>query len=219
MSLKFPNIIELFPKEYVMEFELSFDPKEIVQKLNPYMSDTTTSFVEEPNNVQVDYTNPLAGGIEINDDCSGLAGSSHSAFGTILKEKEFLSLKDEVLYCTEEYIKKFNICPSKIIKVTNSWCNVMPRGSTLKFHMHVGSLLSGVYYPLLPEDAMHLSILNPTQSSKSNYPNSKDDIRERRMLPTKEGHLYIFPSYFEHGSIEPNNCDKRISINFNTLAY
>ena len=210
MYSKFPNIIELFPKEYVMEFELSFDPKEIVQKLNPYMSDTSTSFVEEVTNVQVDYTNPFAGAIEINDDYSGLAGSSHSPFGSILKQKEFLSLKNEILYCTEEYNKKFNIC-SKTIRVTNSWCNVMPRGSTLKFHMHVGSILSGVYYPLLPEGAIHLSIINPTQSSK-------DDNRERRMIPMKEGHLYIFPSYFEHGSIEPNNCDKRIVISFNTMA-
>jgi len=211
MSLKFPNIIELFPKEYVMEFELSFDPKEIVQKLNPYMSDTTTSFVEEPNNVQVDYTNPFAGAIEIDDNYSGAAGSGHSAFGSILNEKEFLSLKDEILDCTKEYTKRFNICPPKILRVANSWCNVMPRGSTLKFHMHVGSLLTGVYYPLLPEGAMHLSIINPAQSSK-------DDNREIKMIPMKEGHLYVFPSHFEHGSYIPNNCDKRIVISFNTIA-
>ena len=81
------NIIEIFPKAYIIEFELSFDPKEIVQKLNTYMSDTPTPS-DEAIRIHVDYNNPLAGGIEIADGYSR-AGSSHSPFGSILDQKEF----------------------------------------------------------------------------------------------------------------------------------
>jgi len=233
MNHKFNNnIIELFPKAYIMEFELSFDPKEIVQKLNTYMSDTPTPS-DEAIRIHVDYNNPLAGGIEIADGYSR-AGSSHSPFGSILDQKEFSPLQDVLLYCIEEYNKKFNIYSSKII-MTNSWCNVMSQGSTLKFHMHAGSILSGIYYPQLPEGAMNLSIIDPkymwslVKSGKEHYPTqtynltekyfkSKDDNRKRKTIPLKEGHLYVFPSWLEHGSTDSNKCDERISISFNTIV-
>ena len=32
------NIIEIFPKTYVIEFQISDNPNEVTEKLNPYLS-------------------------------------------------------------------------------------------------------------------------------------------------------------------------------------
>jgi uncharacterized protein (TIGR02466 family) len=189
-----------------MEFEISHDPKEIVQKLDLFQTDLTSH------------------GLLVDTDAA--ASSSYESLQPILNQKEFSSLKDELLCCVREYNKRYSI-HKKDITFDNSWFNVMPKGSRLYFHIHNGSLFTGTYYPLLPEDATDLVIIDPEQRvrspvtpcksigllvEKSNK--SKDDNRERKSIHIKEGHAYIFPSWLEHGTLN-NNCDKRISISFN----
>ena len=100
----------------------------------------------------------------------------------------------------------------------------MSKGSQLNFHIHNGALFTGIYYPLLPEDATDLVVIDPEQRVRSPVTSqmeehqlerkSKDDNRERKSIHIKEGHAYVFPGWLEHGPLN-NICDKRISINFN----
>ena len=75
------NIIEIFPLVYIMEFEISHDPKEIVQKLDLFQTDLTS------HKLLVD---------------TDAAASSYESPQSILNQKEFSSLKDELLCCVKE---------------------------------------------------------------------------------------------------------------------
>ena len=242
------NLIEIFPKIKVLEFELSHDPKEIVEKLKKYMSDNSEFNVT--NRVYADSDNSIAGAIERQEKTENFEGSSHSPFGSILNQKEFLSLKNEINYCIKKYNEKYNTDLSrksniiynqdcygnpaiKSMRITNSWFNVMSNGSTLKSHMHEDSHLTGIYYPSFPEGSANLSIVDPKFMLKlvedgkelkhiqpSNYFDGiLSDTRERITLPLKEGHLYIFPSWLEHGTTEINKCDNRVAMSFNATEY
>ena len=196
------RIHQVFPTVKVLEFEISHDPKEVVQKLNPYISDDL----------------PI-------HELLTTGTSSYKTLDHILDKKEFSSLKEEILCCVKEYNKRYRV-HKKDIKLENSWFNVMTKGSQLTFHIHNGSLLTGTYYPFLPAGSVDLAIIDPENirslitSGKSvkhlqEQSRLKDDNREKRTIPIKEGHLYVFPSWLEHGTLN-NNCDKRIVISFNT---
>ena len=205
------NIHQVFPTVKVLEIEISQDPKEVVQKLNPYLLDLVKHAL-------------LSDGYhgELPQKALSTHSSHHQQY--ILDQKEFSSLKDEILCGVREYDERYGI-HKKDIKLENSWFNVMPKGSTLTFHIHNGSLLTGAYYPLLPKGSADLEIIDPEYirslitSGKSlkvlhEKWRSQDDNREKRTIPIKEGHLYVFPSWLEHGTLD-NNSDRRIVIRFN----
>jgi uncharacterized protein (TIGR02466 family) len=211
------NIHQVFPMVKVLEFEISYDPKEVVQKLNPYISADlpTHELLVNSNAVMTSNDTPWR----------PTGTSSYKTLENILNQKEFLSLKEEISCCVKEYNKRYRI-HKKDIKLENSWFNVMPKDSQLIFHIHNGSLLTGAYYPLLPEGSADLTFIDPEYvrslitSGKSvkgleEKGKSKDDNREKRTIPIKEGHAYVFPSWLEHGTLN-NNCDKRIVISFNS---
>ena len=189
MNHKFDNnTIEIFPSIHIMEFEISLNSKEIVQKLD----------ILQQNFLNSDLDWDYDSGTEPDWRFTTLAWTP---WAKPLHKEEFSSLKNKLLHCLQEYNKRFNVCTGKI-EITNSWFKFMEEGIISKFHVHDGSLLSGSYYPLLPEGAANLSVIIPE--------------KERKEIPIKEGHLYVFPSWLEHGVVDINNCDKRVCIGFNT---
>lgn len=215
------KIHQVFPTVKVLEFKISHDPKDVVQKLNPYILDDlpTHDLIVASDRVRTSISG------EVRTSKGSVGTSSYMTLDYILDKKEFLSLKEEILCCVEEYNKRYRV-HKQDIKLENSWFNVMTKGTQLSFHIHNGSLLTGGYYPFLPAGSADLVIIDPETirslitSGKSvrhlqELSRSKDDNREKRSIPIKEGYLYVFPSWLEHGTLN-NNCDKRIVISFNT---
>lgn len=179
-----------------MEFEISLNSKEVVQKLDLLQQNFLNS--------DLDWNYKTDGVPDWR--FTTLAWTPHAK---LLHKEEFSSLKNKFRQCLQEYNKRFNVCTGKI-EITNSWFKFMEEGIISKFHVHNGSLLSGSYYPLLPEGAANLSVIIPE--------------KERKEIPIKEGHLYVFSSLLKHGVVDINNCDKRVciglnSVDVNTLKY
>lgn len=119
----------------------------------------------------------------------------------------------------QEYIfkhcKELNIEPAFI---TNSWFNIMNEGGKTRPHIHEASCLSGVYYPLLEENTCNLYFTTPLGSSIINIIpiNTIDPPLKQYTVPIKQDHLYIFPSYLQHGT-QINKSKTRIVISFNSF--
>ncbi len=190
------DLFEDFPiQSNIMDFKLSHDPEEITKKLEPIQEEW----------VSVTWNEAYDMG---NQDASrkGEKFGVWTPWTEVLNRKELLSLKEEIFNCVKEFNDKFKICEEEF-EITNSWYNNMGIGAEGKFHVHEGSLITGVYYPNLPEGAVPLSFMAPY-----------DRFNERacRTLKIEEGHLYIFSSALEHGSVGYNNCERRMVISFNT---
>ncbi len=98
----------------------------------------------------------------------------------------------------------------------SSWALVLERGGHEVAHIHPQGWLSGVYYvqlpagmgPKDPDHAGWLEFGRPTAELHMPIP-----LRVRQVAP-REGRLYLFPSYFYHGTIPFSQNRPRICISF-----
>ena len=118
--------------------------------------------------------------------------------------------------CLNHYADKMGNWPCVI---SGGWYNVLPKGGFTERHRHESSVVSGAFYIKLPEgDCGNFYVVSPLQQymmcmhfiKKSIYGDYFYDV------PIKENHLYLFPSWLEHGSRVNNTDDDRITVSFNT---
>lgn len=149
----------------------------------------------------------------------GLLENSVSSFGIfhILDDPRLVNLRNTIQMCIFDYTA---ITGLEKVYITNNWYNIMSKGSRVDAHRHFGSTVSGAFYPLLEAGSSNLFFNSPIAQCKMN------DIPLDGREPTtfsaitteiniKENHLYIFPSWLDHG-VTVNNSSTRIAISFNT---
>ncbi len=136
-------------------------------------------------------------------------------------------LRDEIAHpmlfafqqCLDDYSDKSGYFPSML---SGSWYNILPPGGFTHRHRHEGSPLSGAFYVQLPEgDVGNLYMISPLTPYKmcemhllqTQYTQYEFDV------PIKENHLYIFPSWLEHGSRLNNTQGDRITVSFNSVPF
>ena len=91
-------------------------------------------------------------------------------------------------------------------RMQDSWCNVQGEDSTLKYHKHPKSIISGVIFLKVDENSSKLVFQNPFSFTKETY----------QITPTK-GMMAMWPSFLMHGSGDSINKSKeRIVLSFNT---
>ena len=126
--------------------------------------------------------------------------------------KECLTLvKDEVQFSCEK------------MAITQSWGNLSTAGDWHHKHMHLNSMMSGVYYPVdtvAPIEFGVDSIWNYDKLTggiiKLNFSHEDTTSIVHRHIPRK-GELLIFPSVLNHGV--PHNIGReRYSLSFNSFA-
>ncbi len=149
----------------------------------------------------------------------GLLSNSISSFGTfsILHDPRLNNLKDSIQLCLFDYA---SIAGLEKVYLTNSWYNIMSAGSSVESHRHYGSTVSGAFYPSFEFGSSNLFFNSPIAPCKMNdLPADGADNNIFSSLTTeiniKEGHLYLFPSWLEHG-VRANETSKRIVISFNS---
>jgi len=132
-------------------------------------------------------------------------------------------LKSDIEHHCELFVRKYLTVKNKAqFYLQNSWCNIHGPNESSQIHYHGNSLLSGVYYPILPKDSgdigfhkgnIYTNIFH--QSIRFEYDNYNHLTAEKYVLRLNEGSIVIFPSHLEH-SVERNKSDeKRYSIAFN----
>ena len=97
--------------------------------------------------------------------------------------------------------------------------NVLPKGGFTERHRHESSVVSGAFYIKLPEgDCGNFYVVSPLQQYMMCQHFIKDSIYGDYFydVPIKENHLYLFPSWLEHGSRVNKTDSDRITVSFNT---
>ena len=104
----------------------------------------------------------------------------------------------------------------------NSWSNIHGSNEYSQIHYHGSSLLSGVYYPILPKDsgniAFHKNGIYTNifhQSIRFEYDEVNNLTAEKYVVNIKEGTIVLFPSHLEHSVEKNNSYEKRYSLAFN----
>ena len=120
----------------------------------------------------------------------------------VLVRNEFVNVKEELLYCINEYNKRYKVCEEKIDIVKSI------KEETHDFHLYENSVICGIYYVDLPDGNIDHG---DYQSPMLSFINPK---KEKRTLEVEEGFLYIFPSYYKFG--EKYEMCKSLSITFQT---
>lgn len=160
------------------------------------------------------YENKNSHGLLTNDSLS--LHDNQSNILSLLK-RNFDSWKtfnlDQFLftYCEET---GFNHC-----KLTNSWINFQKSNSSLIFHSHPLSHISGALYIKKEKNSPNLQFINPnpfikyTSTDHSHFPTWKFIT-----IDTLEKDLILFPSWLEHGFEASNqNESERCVLSFNTM--
>jgi|TARA_R110000803_G_scaffold107570_2_gene175723 uncharacterized protein (TIGR02466 family) len=135
-------------------------------------------------------------------------------------ENQFL---DNVVDIKKEIQKEINVCSKMIsydsIELTNSWSNIQRKGSSIKYHCHPNSIVSGVLFLEVDEHSSKIYFKNPNQMLLNcDFKENNSDNFEYFFIVPQPGMLLMWPSWLMHGSNDDiNNSEKRTVISFNTF--
>jgi uncharacterized protein (TIGR02466 family) len=139
-------------------------------------------------------------------------------YGSILHDTELKNLKDHVDEAVAFYAERLGL--AKLI-LSNSWFNIMPKGSEVVPHRHERSAISGALYTDSGDGASSLYFTNPTtiyrmaeEITDHNTPYSSTAAA----IAAKKGRCILFPSWLEHGT-GTNQYEGRTVISFNYINF
>jgi uncharacterized protein (TIGR02466 family) len=128
-----------------------------------------------------------------------------------------IELKNKIISCCDDYLKnKFKL--NVDFKITDSWATMTKKNGYSHVHYHAHSFLSGVFYPLLKEEAKikfyrrYVSDFWELSPKEYNINNSDSFI-----MNVKTNDLIIFKSYLKHKIVKYNGENNRYSISFNVI--
>jgi len=133
-------------------------------------------------------------------DHGALIGNAKSTYAT---KNYFLNKHNSVKHRVEEKLFYPNL------EINKSWVNVQGENSTLNFHRHPDSVISGIIFLQVDDKSSKLYFQNPNNI----YVKCDDDM----CITPEPGLLLMWPSWLAHGSGDDTNMSKeRIVVSFNT---
>ena len=136
--------------------------------------------------------------------------------------KKMPDLKEEVDRHIFNFTKKYlKVRKGLDFYMLNSWVNIHHPGDVAQIHHHSNSLISGVYYPIVPHTSGDLQLHRSThknlfdQCITMEYDDHFNVNSDRYTLDTFTDLIVLFPSHLEHGTQENISNKKRYSIAFN----
>ena len=131
-------------------------------------------------------------------DYDYIQGNAKTSIG--VSQNQFLDFHQDL---EERIVKEM---PIKNQRMAESWCTIQKENSTLKWHNHPNSVLSGILYLKVDWNSSKLVFQNPTSM--------QGEVTEIQPSP---GMLLMWPSFLMHGSGNTINKSKeRIIIGFNS---
>ena len=105
-----------------------------------------------------------------------------------------------------------------VVSFVNSWVTIYPPGTYVPEHIHSNSMLSGVFYAKVPENAGNLLFKDPAAVAKTMFGRHYNDFPTVSTLHTHEvktGQMVIFPAWLPHLTEINKSQDDRIMVSFN----
>jgi uncharacterized protein (TIGR02466 family) len=132
-------------------------------------------------------------------------------------------LKKEIEIHNERYVRHYLKVKENInFYMLNSWSNKHGPKEYSQVHYHGNSLVSGVYYPILPKDSgdimfhktdIYTNLFHHTIRFEFTEPNEVNS--ETYVVKLKEGSIVLFPSHLNHSVMKNLTNQSRYSIAFN----
>ena len=147
-------------------------------------------------------------------------GNTSSKDNYILNRKEFKDIKELLLKCCKDYLKKI-VSPKNNIEIyiTQSWLNFTETNQYHHRHLHPNSVISGVLYFDCNSLYDKIVFVNPRS-----YEQIKPEVKEYNLwnsetwfYPLETGKLIMFPSSLSHQVDTKKGNNTRISLAFNTF--
>lgn len=170
--------------------------------------DISHSYAEEDEVVEYLLSDPKGLRVPL------LQGDAKRTYDLKILDK-FLDLKHAIQKCVDVYTDEAGLVP---LEVGLSWSAIYENDSYITRHNHVGSMVSGAYYPYIESNKSSLlfenpvSVLKPTDESSENITEYNSRGKE---VHVSSGSLLLFPSWMFHYT-NRNNSGKRVVISFDT---
>ena len=126
----------------------------------------------------------------------------------------FLGLKERIEDKLKNYTDSLKMHP---VQIAHSWYNIQQKGGFLRDHNHGNSAVSIALYINVDDRSSNLTFRNPNplvsffwsplNVQKNNY--------SEHVINPKNGDMYIFPSWLNHGSTNINETENRTVISAN----
>ena len=124
-------------------------------------------------------------------DYDYIKGNAKTSIG--VSQNQFLDFHKDL---EEKIVKEI---PIKNQRMAESWCTIQKEDSTLKWHNHPNSVLSGILYLKVDWDVRHIRLLHTAVSYyvEKMYPKNIMDVRgeKERMVAMKEALYKIILEY------------------------
>ena len=142
----------------------------------------------------------------------------------VLELNNYKSIKYRILEGLEEYTRNI-LCVDDIIEfyIIQSWMNINPPGTHHHRHWHPNSLISGVYYIDVDEEANITFISSSTDLSYGcvgyDLPRREYNIHNSLswFYKVQSNQAIYFPSSLQHEVVTNESTTDRISLSFNVL--
>lgn len=140
--------------------------------------------------------------------------SSYNGNTPVITDERVSYLKNVIMMNVRKMEQTLGLHP---LEFTNSWINIMPKGSTINPHIHPYSVVSGAFYLDAGEGSGEFVIENPLYNqqmavmTRTNTPYTQVFLD----VEVKTGTLILFPSYLKH-HVKSNKYEGRTVLSFNT---
>ena len=143
----------------------------------------TIDYYEKEDFINQSEIDKLIGSIDKNSliDYDYIEGNAKTSIG--VSQSQFLDFHKDL---EDRIVKEM---PVKNQRLAESWCTIQKENSTLKWHQHPNSIISGILYLKVDWDSSKLVFQNPTSM--------EGQVKEIQPTP---GLLLMWPSYLMHGS-------------------
>lgn len=150
------------------------------------------------------------------------AEENSSAVGGYQSQKFDFRITPQFAAALEETIRQVSeelqINPKSKTMVPDCWANINAPGSYNRKHTHANSMISGVYYPRVPENSGQIVFTDPRiQAHVITLPvTRKTALTSRHIKRTPQaGEFILFPSWLEHSVDVNSSGEERVSVAFN----
>jgi hypothetical protein len=142
----------------------------------------------------------------------------------LLDNPKLTKFKDFILDSANRYVKDLLMIDADL-QIAGAWINQSNTGFSEGIHNHSNSYVSGTYYVNF-DKSIHGNLAfykNSSNLSLTPYleclPLQVNDLNAERfsISDLRQGELVVWPSHVEHGYLQPNTGDNRISITVNFI--
>tara|TARA_Y100001968_G_C19377303_1_gene728367 strand:+ start:667 stop:1371 length:705 start_codon:yes stop_codon:yes gene_type:complete len=143
--------------------------------------------------------------------------------------KDLLDLKLDIQKIILSYIREIGFSCEEVI-INSAWLNNAEKGSTLEYHTHSNSYVSGNYFVNFDlSKHTRLAFLNDRVCTADAYPNAQVISIPKRTdkksiytsnsyeIAAAEGKILIWRSNKAHGYKTPNQSGNRLTLSFNSM--